>query len=160
MKTIMYWIIGIILALGLLMQGIRLLPKGQAMVGLTAGHLRPCPDTPNCVCSEDMSSSSRIAPFVFNDTAEAAWLRAREAVLSAGGTIQTEEPAYLWASFTTKWLHFVDDVELRMDAGHHIIHVRSASRVGHSDFGVNRKRVERLRTLFDGAPSGQRDEVN
>jgi len=144
----MHWVIGIIVVLGLLVIGIRVLPKGQARVGLSSGHLNPCPDTPNCVCSEDTSTPSRIAPIAFNDAAEGAWQRIREIVVFSGGSIQREEPDYLWASFTTKWLGFVDDVELRMDTEHHVIHVRSASRVGRSDLGVNRERVERLRVLF------------
>ena len=69
--------------------------------------------------------------------------------MASGGTIQREESTYLWASFTSKRLRFVDDVELRVDADKHIIHVRSASRVGRSDFGVNRARVEMLRSLLN-----------
>lgn len=154
----MYWLIGILLTLGLLMMGIALLPKGQARVGLMDGQLNPCPNTPNCVCSEDPSTSSYIEPLIFgsevfgdealNESADSAWQRIKQFVVSSGGQIQTEEHEYLWVSFTTKWLRFVDDVELRMDADNHVIHVRSASRVGHSDFGVNRERVEMLRLLL------------
>jgi len=130
--------------------GIRLLPKGHARIGLANDQLSSCPTTSNCVCSEDASASSYVAPFMFSDTVESAWQRARRAIISSGGSIQQETDKYLWASYTTKWLRFVDDVELRMDADHHVIHVRSASRVGRSDFGVNKARVGMLRSIFGG----------
>ena len=160
MKNIMYWLIGIILALALLTLGFKLLPKGQAKLGLMAGQLSPCPNTPNCVCSEDKSASAYIAPFVFNDSVDSAWLRLKQAVVASGGRIETEEPAYLSASFTTKWLGFVDDVELRIAADNDVIHVRSASRLGRSDFGVNRGRIERLRLLFNSSHSQSENTVH
>jgi uncharacterized protein (DUF1499 family) len=168
MKMTKYWLMGIVLALGLLMMGIALFAKGQARVGLMAGKLSLCPNTPNCVCSEDASTSSYIEPLifsgevfsgevfsdeVFNGSADSAWQRIKQVVVSSGGHIQTEEQGYLWAIFTTKWLRFVDDVELRMDVDSHVIHIRSASRVGRSDFGVNRERVEMLRLLLNSSPS-------
>ncbi len=160
MKTIMYWLIGIVVALGLLMLGFKLLPKGQAKLGLMAGQLSPCPNTPNCVCSEDQSPSAYIAPFIFSDAADSAWLRLKAAVVANGGSIQTEEQTYLWATFTTQWLGFVDDVELRMDVDNHVIHIRSASRLGRSDFGVNRERLERLRLLFNASVSQHEGHEN
>jgi len=153
MKTTMYWLIGMVGVLALLGIGIRFAPKGQPHVGLVDGRLIPCPNMPNCVCSESRASPSYIAPFEFAGTADSAWNEAKRVLQEAGGVIQKELPGYLWASFTTKWLHFVDDVEFRLDADRHVIHVRSASRVGRSDFGVNRKRVERLRLMLRGKSS-------
>jgi uncharacterized protein (DUF1499 family) len=66
-----------------------------------------------------------------------------------GGKIQEEHEGYLWATFTSKVFRFVDDVEFRMVSADGIVHVRSGSRVGYSDLGVNRRRVEKLRTLFN-----------
>ena len=63
-----------------------------------------------------------------------------------GGQIEQDTGAYLWAAFRSKGYRFVDDLECRMDIDSKVIHVRSASRVGHSDLGVNRKRVEALRS--------------
>jgi creatinine amidohydrolase len=62
----------------------------------------------------------------------------------------TEEPGYLYAEFETRWLRFVDDVEFLLDAPAGVIHVRSASRLGRKDLGVNRKRIEELRARHDG----------
>lgn len=66
-----------------------------------------------------------------------------------GGKIQEEQDGYLWATFTSRLFRFVDDVEFRMVSSDGIIHVRSGSRKGYSDLGVNRRRVEKLRTLFN-----------
>jgi uncharacterized protein (DUF1499 family) len=66
-----------------------------------------------------------------------------------GGEIQEEHDGYLWTTFTSRLFRFVDDVEFRMVFTDGIIHVRSGSRVGYSDLGVNRRRVEKLRTLFN-----------
>jgi len=147
----MYWFMGIVVVLALSTLGFKLMPKGQAKIGLVAGQLSPCPNTPNCVCSEDKSPSAYIPSFVFNDAAASAWLRANQVIVASGGRIQTQGPTYLSASFSTKWLEFVDDVELRLDADNDVIHVRSASRLGRSDFGVNRARVEKLRLLFNSS---------
>jgi uncharacterized protein (DUF1499 family) len=68
-----------------------------------------------------------------------------------GARIVTQTADYLHAEYTTRWLRFVDDVEFYAPAGAQLIQVRSASRVGYSDFGVNRKRVEAIRRRFQAA---------
>ena len=126
-------------------------------VQLVDGRLRACPNSPNCVSSESDSASSRIEPLSFQGLAEKAWSNLKETIQEMGGKIQEEHDGYLWATFTTRLFRFVDDVELRMVSTNGIIHVRSGSRVGYSDLGVNRRRVEKLRTLFnqkkDSVPS-------
>ena len=112
---------------------------------LVDGKLRACPSSPNCVSSESEDESSRIAPLVFQGAPEIAWDRLKEAIGDMGGEIQKEQDTYLWSTFKSRVFRFVDDVEFRMVATNGIIHVRSASRKGYSDFGVNRKRVEKLR---------------
>lgn len=122
--------------------------QGKGPAGLTDGKLAPCPGSPNCVSSEEASEPSRIEPLIFTGNPEAAWDCLKRAVLGMGGTIGRDEDDYLWATFKTSLFRFVDDVEFRMDAPNTVIHVRSASRIGYSDFGVNRKRVETLRRRF------------
>jgi len=74
--------------------------------------------------------------------------------LQAGdATFVVEEEHYWRIEFRSRVFKFVDDVELLFDRQNKLIQVRSASRVGHSDFGVNRKRVERIRSLFHSADS-------
>ncbi len=119
-------------------------PKAQ----LVDGKLRPCPDRPHCVSSESDRSSSQVEPLTFRDPPERAWGDLKETIREMGGTIQEENNGYLWATFTSKIFRFVDDVEFRMVSTGGLIHVRSGSRKGYSDLGVNRKRVEKLRALF------------
>jgi uncharacterized protein (DUF1499 family) len=119
-------------------------------LGVHAGRLAPCPDSPNCVSSQaEPSSAHYIAPLEFEGAADAAWKRACAAALALPGAQLVEaRDDYLWVEVTTRLLRFVDDLELVLDAGAHRIDVRSASRIGHSDLGVNRKRVEALRAEF------------
>jgi len=151
----LYLSIAIVLSLLLLVLGVVFLVKGQSTVGLQAGMLSPCPDTPNCVCSEERpSGSAYIDPLVYDDDPGEAWRTARQAILDSGGSIVSENDGYLWATYTTRWLRFVDDIELRQDTEHHHIHMRSASRVGNYDFHVNRNRLERVRSLYEARSNG------
>ncbi|HEY5790088.1 MAG TPA: DUF1499 domain-containing protein [Gammaproteobacteria bacterium] len=115
--------------------------------GLVEGRLRACPETPNCVCSEPGGApgAQRIAPLDFGTVgAAAAWRALQQAVGEAGGVLRVSDDGYLAATFRTRWLGFSDDLEARFDPAAAVLHLRSASRVGHSDFGANRRRVERL----------------
>jgi uncharacterized protein (DUF1499 family) len=118
-------------------------------VQLVDGRLRACPDSPNCVSSENDSPSSRVEPLTFQGQPEKAWSDLKETVRELGGEIQEEHEGYFWATFTSRVFRFVDDVEFRMVSTDGIVHVRSGSRVGYSDLGVNRRRVEKLRALFN-----------
>ena len=128
-------------------------PKEQ----LVDGKLRACSSSPNCVSSESDNASSRVEPLTFQSPPEKAWGDLKETIRQMGGKIQEEHDGYLWVTFTSRVFRFVDDVEFRMVSAEGVIHVRSGSRVGYSDLGVNRKRVEKLRTLFnqkkDSVPS-------
>jgi len=90
-----------------------------------------------------------IEPLVYS-AGEAAqvMLRLKTIIRDMGGSIQVEETDYLAATFTSSVFRFVDDLELRIDADQKTIHLRSASRVGHGDGGVNRKRVELLKNSY------------
>ncbi len=116
--------------------------------GQTPRQLKSCPASPNCHCSEYEDVQGWIAPLVFQGEADRAWAKAVQLVEKLGGDIQSRNDIYLHAVFTTSIFRFKDDLELRLDAEHKRIHVRSASQVGHSDFGVNRRRIERLRSRF------------
>ena len=118
-------------------------------VQLVEGRLRACPNSPNCVSSESDSGSSRIEPLTFQGLPGKAWGDLKETIRDMGGKIQEEREGYLWATFTSRVFRFVDDVEFRVVSTDGMIHVRSGSRVGYSDLGVNRRRVEKLRTLFN-----------
>ncbi len=122
--------------------------KGHWPAGIVDGRLAMCPETPNCVSSEDDAGPSRIAPLAFEGSSESAWSCLKRLVQPMGGTIEREDRDYLWAIFESRVFRFVDDMEFRMDAVNQRIHVRSASRTGYWDSGVNRRRVDALRQRF------------
>ncbi len=66
-----------------------------------------------------------------------------------GATLVEAKSDYLYVEFRSQMFRFVDDVEFFVDARTNQIHFRSASRTGHSDPGVNRARMERIRKLFE-----------
>ena len=120
----------------------------RPQLGLTHNQLFPCPSTPNCVCSENPVQKGYAAPLSFTGQPDESWQRARETVTAMGGRIVEENNHYLHAVFTSRFFRFIDDLELRLDETAEVIHFRSASRTGYSDLGVNRKRIETLRSLF------------
>ena len=123
-----------------------------ADLGVRDGRLKACPDSPNCVSSQATDAGHAIAPLAFKGDAAAA-LRALAKIVAAtpGATIITTRDDYLQATFATPTLGFVDDVEFVVDPTRQVIDVRSASRLGHSDLGVNGKRIEGLRQALAAA---------
>ncbi|WP_298918981.1 DUF1499 domain-containing protein [uncultured Algimonas sp.] len=115
-----------------------LLSQRGAPRGLVDGRLAPLPDKPNGVGSEaGTDDGKRVDPL----RTDKPGLKA--AVTKTGGTITSETDDYLSATYTSRLMRFVDDVEFRRDGD--LWQVRSASRVGHSDMGANRKRVAAIR---------------
>ena len=107
------------------------------------------PKSENTVSSFETTEYNAVAPLAAKDAA-ASWQKLEKIVRASEGAKVIESQAdYLYAEFTTKLLGFVDDVEFLLDASHHRIHVRSASRLGLKDFGVNRKRIEGIRRLLN-----------
>lgn len=106
------------------------------------GTLAPCPGSPNCVTSLAADPGHAIEPLRFDDATEAAWGRLR-AVLASWPDARTagEGPGYLHVEFRSRFFGFVDDAEFLLDAPNRRVDVRSASRVGWSDGGVNRGRI-------------------
>jgi uncharacterized protein (DUF1499 family) len=115
-------------------------------IGVQAGKLAPCPNSPNCVSSQSQDTEHKIEPLAYNGTVTEAMAKLKQVIESLERTkIITETDNYLYAEFTTKLMGFVDDVEFLIDDNSKVIHVRSASRLGQSDLGVNRKRIETIR---------------
>lgn len=116
--------------------------KGTA-IGLVDGKLAPCSGKPNCVNSEDGTPDKfKISPLTVNSLDDV-----KAAIESLGGKITSSQEGYLSAEFTSSIFKFVDDVEARL--GEDRVHIRSASRVGYSDRGVNRARVEDIRAALN-----------
>ena len=115
-------------------------------IGVADGTLTPCPSSPNCVSSGDEDAAHKVAPLLLAIPAMDAWKAAREAVLTLPRTVIVQESeGYLHAESTSELMGYVDDLELHLVAENGRIDVRSASRVGYGDAGVNRARVEALR---------------
>ena len=127
-----------------------------ADLGVQAGRLEPPSTTPNSVSSQaelypehPRHREAQIAPLAFEGDGAAAMARLATLVEATPGARIIERRAdYLYATYTTPWLHFVDDVEFWLDPTAGVIQVRSASRVGRSDLGANRARIEALRVRF------------
>jgi uncharacterized protein (DUF1499 family) len=147
-KKMGFWALTIVLGVCLILVVLSLLSRKPPDTGILGGRLRPCPPRPNCVCSEYEGLTSFIESFRFSGPPEEAWQRLRSVLEAHGGKIEEEKADYLRATFTTRVFRFVDDLELRLDERNRRIHVRSASRVGSSDMGLNRSRVENLRAAF------------
>ena len=111
--------------------------------------LAPCPSSPNCVSSLSQDEAHSIKPFPCSLPPEAARTALAQAVaMIKGGNVVVSDGNYLRAEFVSSWFKFVDDVEFVFDEKVGLINLRSASRVGYSDFGVNRRRMEELREYF------------
>lgn len=134
-----------------------LMSRAGTSPGLKHGTLTPCPSSPNCVCSEFKDDQAHyVAPLPMEDDSSAAATLAKltQIISDMGGRIDNQQDSntqsanYIAATFRSSLFGFVDDFELRVDADSKTIQIRSASRVGRSDLGVNSKRVEQFRQKF------------
>lgn len=121
--------------------------KNIANAGLIEGALQACPDRPSCVCSTDTAKPHAIDALSVPANMDAP-IEALTAVIKAlpNTAIVTQDTGYLHATFTSKLFRFVDDVEFLLDGDK--VQLRSVSRVGYSDLGANRKRIEAIREKF------------
>lgn len=130
-------------------------------IGVKDGRLKPPSGTRNSVSSQaalypdhPQRAYSTIDPLPFKGAGAAQSFKALETVLRdmPGVTIVEQRPDYLYAQAQTRWLKFIDDVEFWANPASGVIEVRSASRLGREDFGVNRKRIEAIRAAYLAAP--------
>lgn len=125
-------------------------------LGVHNGRLAPPATTPNSVSSQadlypdnPQSAHARIAPLIYAGDRARAMAHLIDAIRSMDGArIVSEQPDYLYAQFRTPWMGFVDDVEFFLDPVAGVMQVRSASRLGRSDLGANRRRIEEIRQRF------------
>ncbi|MFT5721708.1 MAG: hypothetical protein ACI9W6_002024 [Motiliproteus sp.] len=127
--------------------------QGEAP-GLINLQLSACSAKPNCVSSEaGTPGDKKTAPFALTaGQIEQDWDRLQRVIRDHGGALIRVEPEYLAATFTSSLFGFVDDLEARLDKPNNVIQIRSASRVGTSDLGANRTRVELLRQRYVAKP--------
>ncbi len=113
-------------------------------LGLHKGRLAPCPPSPNCVSSQAAEPAQHIAALPLQGSREQTRRRLLELIQAQPrARVSAQQAGYLRAEFSSLVFRFVDDVEFLI--GEQAVEVRSASRLGHADFGVNRRRIERLR---------------
>jgi uncharacterized protein (DUF1499 family) len=148
-------IIIIVLAVGVVLFVVYLayqahISRSSTAAGLIDGKLSACPDKPNCVCSEYPEHSAHaIEPIAMRDLSAVLVLQKLKHIIEAqGGKMVATREDYVAATFASALFGFVDDLEIRIDAEVGVIHLRSASRVGKSDLGANRKRVEMIKKLY------------
>ena len=112
-------------------------------------ELAPCPKSPNCVSTQAGDTAHFIEPIRFSGSPESAWGSLRTVLASVKRLTVTEDTdSYLRAEARSLLFRFVDDVEFLLAFDEQVIHARSASRVGHTDLGVNRRRLEHIRQRF------------
>lgn len=133
--------------------------SAPADLGVKDGRLKPPSNTPNSVTSQaglhashPLAQRAAIAPLAYSGDGRAA-MRKLAGVLAGmeRTTVVRQEPDYLYAQCQSKLMRFTDDVEFWLDEKAGVIHVRSASRIGHGDRGVNRARVEMIRHRMAGS---------
>ena len=113
--------------------------------GVVDGRFTPCPDSPNCVSSDD-STRHAIPPLRLAESPSVVWPRVVAAIeRMPRTTIVTHDSTYLHAEVRSRVFRFGDDMELHLRSADRLIAIRSAARLGRWDLGVNRRRVERLR---------------
>lgn len=113
--------------------------------------LRPCPASPNCVSTQASDERHAIPPFRYRKSHAEARAALKDVVRLLPRTrLVEEEESYLHYEFTSLLFRFVDDVEFLLDDETKTVHFRSASRTGYGDLGVNRKRMEQIRSLVEG----------
>ena len=126
-----------------------------ANLGLKNKLLSPCPMSPNCVLSQQSDEKHRIQPLAYTGSLEVAKKRLSQVLMSLeNARLITQNGDYWHVEFTTRWLRFIDDVEFYFPEAEAMIHLRSASRWGYTDFGANRKRVEKIRDQFEKLVNG------
>ena len=151
--TIMFFTV--LLVLGICVGGMALLSWTAVRptnIGVRNGRLALCPDAPNGVSTQAEDHEHWIAPLTIpSDSAPPIELLAGIVRRLPRTSIVQQSDDYLYVEFRSRIFHFCDDVELFVEPETKRVHFRSASRVGRSDLGVNRDRMELIRGLFDEA---------
>lgn len=115
-------------------------------LGIESGKLADCPSTPNCVSSQSADREHYIEPLTYQSNATDAIAKLKTIIDSQDRTkLIAETGNYLYAEFASRWMGYVDDVEFYVNEQSKTIDTRSASRLGESDLGVNRQRIESIR---------------
>ncbi len=123
--------------------------KSKKRIGIVDGKFYPCPNTPNCVSTQALDNQHKIDPIQYSGSLS----EAKEKIVKIINSLKrskiiTDKENYIHAEFRTATFRFVDDVEFLFDDSDKVIHFRSRARLGYSDMGVNRKRMENIRNIY------------
>ena len=125
------------------------LPEAVVARGIVNGRLTACPDSPNCVSTQDTDATHGMDVLPLGADIDAARADINQILREMPGvTFVTVNPDYIHAEFRSPFWGFVDDVEFQFDVENAAIHFRSASRLGYGDMGANRKRMETIREQY------------
>ncbi len=142
-----YLILVSLLAIGgfaIQMIAARWVPR-PANLGVEQGRLAPCPASPNCVSTQAQDDQKKMAPIPFSCGEDEVILKIADYVKSKQRTkIIEQTTTYLGTVFRTRLIGYPDDVEFLVDGDDKVVHFRSASRIGYSDLGTNRRRMEKI----------------
>lgn len=123
--------------------------KPPELRGIHDGRLPDCPKTPNCVSTMTTRSEHLVNQLNYSSSREEAKRMIKEVIYELGNaSLEEEKTNYFWVECRSRWLGFVDDLEIYFPEKEKVIHMRSASRLGYSDLGVNAKRIEHISKLF------------
>ncbi|SEA79359.1 Uncharacterized conserved protein, DUF1499 family [Desulfuromusa kysingii] len=118
-------------------------------IGAENSQLKPCPSSPNCVATDSSDSKQQISPFKIKGADDVAWKELQQQVGQMPRTeVITSTSDYLHVECRSAVFGFVDELEFQLRAEQGVIAIRSAARTGYSDFGVNRRRIEKIRAAL------------
>ena len=161
--TIISWVAGsiVVLIIAMLLAGQTGMLSGSepAGLGVHGGRLKALSSTENCVSSQaslypdhPQRGYAQVAPIALRGNGPTTMVKLVDMITAMpGSAIVVSETDYVRARFTTRWLKFVDDVEFWYDPGAQAIQLRSASRIGRKDFGLNRQRIEAIREALSAS---------
>jgi uncharacterized protein (DUF1499 family) len=153
-KTLVWIVLALVVLYGLARVAVVLLSPRPENLGLHDDlQLAPCPESPNCVSTRAPPGDEEhhVEPLTYEGTAEEARRRLLTILREMPRTrIVTSEPTYVYVESRTLTMGFIDDVEFAIDTEEKVIHFRSASRLGYSDMGLNRRRMEEIVRAFEG----------
>ncbi len=115
--------------------------------GIVDSKLTACSNKPNCICTEYPADKSHYTDAIEHPSINIENLV--NAITTSGGTIIKNQDNYISATYTSGFFKYVDDFEIRIDPENQLIHIRSASRVGHSDMGANLKRIQSFKETLN-----------
>ena len=139
---------------------VSLMSSRPSNLGVHDGRLTGCPDSPNCVSTQAEDHDHWIAPLTYlGDDGVVVETLVRIVDQLPRTRVIRKTQDYLYVEFRSAFFRFIDDVEFFVEAESGRVHLRSASRVGHSDMGVNRERIELIRSLFQDSQSAYTAET-